>query len=46
MKVMLEALKVEPAQEAGIFARMVCSGVVDPELGNNAIQVPEVVSRR
>ena len=28
---MLEALEVEPAQEAGIFARVACSGVVDPE---------------
>ena len=41
-KVMLEALKVKPAQEARIFARVVCSGVDDPELGNNAVQVPEV----
>ena len=41
-KVILEALEVEPAQEAGIFARVVCLGVVDPELGNNAFQVPEV----
>ena len=38
-KVMLEALDVEPAQEAGIFARVACSGVVDPELANYAVQV-------
>ena len=38
-KVMLEALEVEPAQEAGIFARVACSEVVDPELGNYAVQV-------
>ena len=38
-KVMLEALEVEPAQEAGIFARVACSGVVDPELANYAVQV-------
>ena len=31
-KVMLEALEVEPAQEAGSFARVACSGVVDPKL--------------
>ena len=36
-KVMLEALEVEPAQEAGIFARVACSGVVDPELANYAV---------
>ena len=35
-KVMLEALEVEPAQEAGIFARVACSGVVDPDY---AVQV-------
>ena len=39
---MLEALEVELAQEARIFARMFCSMVVDPELGNNAVQIPEV----
>ena len=38
-KVMLEAIEVEPAQEAGIFARVACSGVVDPELVNYAVQV-------
>ena len=38
-KVMLEALEVEPAQEAGIFARVACSGVVDRELANYAVQV-------
>ena len=38
-KVMLEELEVEPAQEAGIFARVACSGVVDPELANYAVQV-------
>ena len=36
---MLEALEVEPAQEAGIFASVACSGVVDPELANYAVQV-------
>ena len=41
-EVMLEALEVEPAQEAGIFTRVVCSGVVDPELANHAVQVLEV----
>ena len=30
---------LEPAQEAGIFARVACSGVVDPELANYAVQV-------
>ena len=38
-KVMLETIEVEPAQEAGIFARVACSGVVDPELANYAVQV-------
>ena len=38
-KVMLEALEVEPAQEAGIFARVACTGVVDPELANYAVQI-------
>ena len=36
---MLEALEVEPAQEAGIFVRVACSVVVDPELANYAVQV-------
>ena len=39
-KVMLEAIEVEPAQEAEISARLACSGVVDPELANYAVQVP------
>ena len=38
-KVMLEAIEVEPAQEAGIFARVACTGVVDPELGDYAVQI-------
>ena len=33
------AIEVEPAQEAGIFARVVCTGVVDPELGDYAVQI-------
>ena len=41
-EVMLEALELEPAQEARIFTRVVCSGVVDPELANYAVQVLEV----
>ena len=38
-KVMLEALEVKPAQEAGIFARVACTGIVDPELGDYAVQI-------
>ena len=38
-KLMLEAIEVEPAQEAGIFARVACTGVVDPELGDYAVQI-------
>ena len=38
-KVMLEALKLKPAQEAIIFARVVCSGVDDPELGDYASRI-------
>ena len=38
-KVLLQALEVEPAQEAGIFARVACAGVVDPELGDYAVQI-------
>ena len=38
VKVMLEALEVEPTQEAGIFARVACTGVVDPELGDYALR--------
>ena len=43
---MLEALEVEPAQEAGIFARVSCSGVVDPELADYAVQVLGMVKER
>ena len=39
-KVMLEAIEVELAQEAGIFARVACAGVVDPELGDYAVSDP------
>ena len=39
---MLEALELEPAQEAGIFTRVVCLRVVDPELASYAVQVLEV----
>ena len=46
VKLMLEALKVKPAQEAGIFARVACSGVVDPELANYAVQVLQGAKRR
>ena len=38
-KVMLEAIEVEPAQQAGIFAGVACTGVVDPELGDYAVQI-------
>ena len=39
-EVILEALELEPAQEAGMFTRVVWSGVDDP--GNYAVQVLEV----
>ena len=35
---MLEALELEPAQEAGIFTRLVWSGV-DPKLANYTVQI-------
>ena len=38
-KVMLEALEVSPAQKSGIFARVACTGVVDMELADYAVQV-------
>ena len=41
-KVMLEALEVEPTQEARFFARVVLLGDRRPGARNNAVQVPEV----
>ena len=41
-EVILEALELEPAQEAGMFTRVVWSGIDGPELGNYAVQVLEV----
>ena len=38
-KVMLEALEVSPAEKSGIFARVACTGVVDMELADYAVQV-------
>ena len=38
-KVMLEALDVSPAEKSGIFARVACTGVVDMELADYAVQV-------
>ena len=45
-KVMLEAIEVEPEQEAGIFARVASTGVVDPELGDYAVQILGMVKDR
>ena len=38
-KVLLEALGVNPTETSGIFARVVCTGVADIELTDNAVQV-------
>ena len=38
-KVMLEALEVSPAEKSRIFARVACTGVVDMELADCAVQV-------
>ena len=39
VKVLLEALEVNPTDTSGIFARVTCMGVVDMELADYAVQV-------
>ena len=41
-EVILEALELEPAQEAGMFTRVVCSGIVESKIANYAVQVRKV----